>query len=133
MGNRAIITSVGSVPTRAGIYLHWNGGAESVLAFLEASKQLGIRNPISDDTYCFSRMAQVIGNWMKGTLSLGAGPIDNMDSGDNGVYQVSAKWEIETRSREGEKTVAELNGDERKIYDQILAECLAVNKPFFGE
>ena len=40
MGNRAVITFSGSRSTGVGIYLHWNGGLESVLAFLDAVRSV---------------------------------------------------------------------------------------------
>jgi hypothetical protein len=40
MGNRAVI-SFSEAKTATGIYLHWNGGPESILAFLDAAKKLG--------------------------------------------------------------------------------------------
>jgi len=132
MGNRAVVTSVGTDKNRVGLYLHWNGGPESVLAFCECAKQLKLRAPCGDDSYAFARLAQLVGNYFKGTLSLGVGPIKHLDTanGDNGVYEINRKWEIERRSHEGPKTVAELE-DETKKYEEILADCLAINGPIF--
>ena len=57
MGNRAIIKGHGN---SLGIYLHWNGGRDSVEAFLAYCKLKGYR---SDDSYSWARLAQVIGNY----------------------------------------------------------------------
>ena len=40
MGNRAVVTNKNQ---DIGIYLHWNGGPESVCAFLTYAKALGVR------------------------------------------------------------------------------------------
>lgn len=94
MGNRAVIT------TRAkeiGVYLHWNGGRDSVEAFLEYCKLKGYRTPEEDD-YGWARLCQVIGNFFGGTTSVGIGLYDNLDTdnGDNGVYVIE-DWKIVDR------------------------------------
>lgn len=94
MGNRAVIT------TRAkeiGVYLHWNGGRDSVEAFLEYCKLKGYRPPEEDD-YGWARLCQVIGNFFGGTTSVGIDLYDNLDTdnGDNGVYVIE-DWEIVDR------------------------------------
>lgn len=62
MGNRAII--IPNAPTEgkpvAGIYVHWNGGVESVLAFCEVCKQRGYWSPEYDDMYAMARLCGVI-------------------------------------------------------------------------
>ena len=50
MGNRAVITTeIGwACPTNhLGVYLHWNGGRDSVQAFLTYCKLKGYRTPES--------------------------------------------------------------------------------------
>ena len=67
MGNRAIITTKeGYQNNGAGIYLHWNGGRDSVEGFLLYAKLQGCRG----GDYGLARMTQYIGNWFGGTLSL---------------------------------------------------------------
>ena len=89
MGNRAVIT-LDKNPTEnsVGIYLHWNGGAESVLAFAEAGKHFGIR--FGDDSYATARLAQIIGNYFKGTTSVGVGILKRLDchNYDNGTFKI---------------------------------------------
>ena len=57
MGNRAVITaSLSNDPQTSndiGIYLHWNGGRDSVEAFLEYCKRRGFRPPDQDNN-CLS-------------------------------------------------------------------------------
>ena len=95
MGNRAVITT----PERKiGLYLHWNGGRDSVEAFLRYCDLKGYRAPSFDD-YGWARLCQVIGNFFGGTLSIGIGAYSNddaMDPGDNGIYVIEG-WDIVDR------------------------------------
>ena len=80
MGNRAVITIAhrdmsGNIIKRVkdtdiGVYLHWNGGYDSVNAFLTYCDIKGYRPPESD-CYGWARLCQVIGNFFGGTDSLG--------------------------------------------------------------
>lgn len=95
MGNRAVITTQGGdKKDKIGIYLHWNGGRDSVQAFLKYCKIKGFRTPNSD-SYGWARLAQVIGNYIGGGLSLGIDICDKLDCDnyDNGVYLIDG-WEI---------------------------------------
>lgn len=53
MGNRAVITTSKSMDVQTsselGVYLHWNGGRDSVEAFLEYCKRRGFRPPEEDN------------------------------------------------------------------------------------
>ena len=94
MGNRAFIRFVGE---DAGIYLHWNGGRDSVEPMLEYCRLKGYRF----DDYGVARMCQVVWNWFGGDCSIGVwsckGYSDSdLDPGDNGVYIVS-DWKIADR------------------------------------
>lgn len=97
MGNRAIVKPVGK---RIGVYLHWNGGRDSVEGFLKYCELRGFRG--FDDDYGFARFCQVVGNFFGGTLSLGvvAGVDLSSSPGDNGVYEVKG-WEIVARYPRG--------------------------------
>lgn len=94
MGNRAVITTIAK---KIGVYLHWNGGRDSVEAFLEYCKLKGYRTPEEDD-YGWARLCQVIGNFFGGTTSVGIDLYDNLDTdnGDNGVYVIE-DWKIVER------------------------------------
>ena len=130
MGNRAVII-LESMPA-IGIYLHWNGGPESVLAFLEATRLRGARSPKSDDTYCLARLTQTIGEFMSQDgdyqHSLGIGPVGqlDMDNMDNGTYYVGDAWEITRRefTDDTHLTVDSLGEKRRVQYDNML-ECIA--------
>lgn len=95
MGNRAVITT----PDRQiGIYLHWNGGRDTVEPLLKYCELKGYRAP-SADTYGWARLCQVIGNFFGGALSVGIGRYtddDSMDPGDNGIYIIEG-WKIVDR------------------------------------
>jgi hypothetical protein len=90
MGNRAVIT-LDKKPTEnsVGIYLHWNGGPESILAFAEAGDHLGIN--FQDESYATARLAQIICNFFGGTNSVGVGTLRHLDTEnyDNGTYRIS--------------------------------------------
>ena len=91
MGNRAVITTEAK---EMGIYLHWNGGRDSVEAFLHVCNRMGFRCP-ENDNYGWARLAQVIGNYFDSGLSVGIGPLDQLDTdnGDNGTYIIK-DWKI---------------------------------------
>lgn len=90
MGNRAVITTP---EKKVGLYLHWNGGRDTVEPLLKYCELQGYRPP-SSDCYGWARMAQVVGNFFGGTLSLGIDRFDALgDQGDNGVYVIDG-WKI---------------------------------------
>lgn len=91
MGNRAVITTEDK---RLGVYVHWNGGQQSIEAFLAYCKLKGYRAP-EQDNYGFARLCQVIGNFFGGTTSIGIDTLDKLDcnNGDNGMYIIK-NWEI---------------------------------------
>jgi hypothetical protein len=91
MGNRAVITTE---KEEIGVYLHWNGGRDSVEGFLAVCKQLEHRPP-EEDCYGWARLCQVIGNFFGGTTSLGIDKLENLDcdNGDNGMYIIK-DWKI---------------------------------------
>lgn len=96
MGNRCLIVPKGN--ESIGVYLHWNGGVDSVTAFLKYCELKGYRS-FSGDGYGIARLCQVIGNYFGGSLSLGVEPITDelteefADNYDNGIYIVDG-WEI---------------------------------------
>jgi len=91
MGNRAVITTKDK---QVGVYLHWNGGLDSVSAFLEYCKRQEFRSP-EIDGYGWARLAQIVSNYFGGGLSIGIDQYEklNTDNYDNGVYIIE-NWEI---------------------------------------
>lgn len=94
MGNRAVIETKSR---DIGVYLHWNGGRDSVAAFLLYCKLRGFRSP-EYDSYGWARLCQVIGNFFGGGLSLGIDIPSRLDedNGDHGVYIIE-NWNIVNR------------------------------------
>lgn len=87
MGNRAVVTFDRKPSSRSiGVYLHWNGGPESILAFAEACDALGAWS--EDGDYLVARFVQIVGNFIGGTTSLGVGSLGELDcdNGDNGLF-----------------------------------------------
>ena len=145
MGNRAVITfDKKPTPDSLGIYLHWNGGPESVLAFLEAANQLNVR--IGDDGYEFARVVQIIANFFGGTTSIGVGKLKTLDcdNGNNGLFIVSrAGGKITIRQSKDGKTLGRYL-DLEKVKEHrywkperggvpILESILAANRKIFKE
>ena len=130
MGNRAVITTNVDLGTldkdqnlyfkdgvelqnrtdKIGVYLHWNGGYDSVNAFLQYCKRRGFRNPV-EDCYGWARLCQVIGNFFGGELSIGIDVLNDLDCDnyDNGVYIIDKNWDIVERAYK--------RGFEQKEYD----------------
>ncbi len=125
MGNRAVI-GFGDGPKDLGIYLHWNGGRDSVEGFLAAGRQL-MGDRLGDGSYCAARLVQVIGNFLGGTTSLGLGTIDQLDAdnGDNGLYIVDP----DTLKITGRKYHSGEEQNEYKL-DALVADIVAKNAMF---
>ena len=73
MGNRAVIAIKENGIKKENppcIYLHWNGGRDSVEGFLETHNKLGMRGA-EDASYALARLTQIIANALGGELSCG--------------------------------------------------------------
>lgn len=95
MGNRAVITTRENFENNGiGIYVHWNGGIESIETFLTYCKIIGARKPENDD-YGWATLSRVIGNFFGGTTSIGINTVNHLDTdnGDNGTYIIE-NWQI---------------------------------------
>ena len=128
MGNRAVITiKENNTPKEdwQSLYLHWNGGRDSVEPLLHVAKLYGIRCQ-ADPSYAIARLSQLTGNTLGGTLSLGVGTYKQLDTDnyDNGVYVVK-DWEIVDREYH--------DGYEQQEYDfeEMVAEIRSVNDSIF--
>ena len=128
MGNRAVITiKEKDIPQEDwnSLYLHWNGGHDSVAPFLYVAKLYGIRCN-SDSSYAIARLSQLIGNTLGGTLSLGVGAYKCLDTfSDNGVYVVK-DWEIVDRLNYDGEEQSEYN------FDEFVKEIREANDSIFG-
>lgn len=119
MGNRATVIFQSGERVSPAIYLHWNGGPESVYAFLDALDRRGVR---PDGDYDAARFVQTVGNFLDrgevGGLSLGLvngpGAIDPealgyvwTDHSDNGFYVVNRAEGIVRRFEETRSGIVE--------------------------
>ena len=100
MGNRAIIVGKGS---QTGIYLHWNGGMDSVKPFLYYAS-LHSSQGLGAEAYDSGLMTliTVINNFfgLKSSADIQVVDPDNLEEfspGDNGVYVVDENWEVVER------------------------------------
>lgn len=131
MGNRAVITTLSK---RVGIYLHWNGGKESIDAFLAYCKERGFRCPSKDD-YGWASLVTTISNFFGHTgQSVGIGLYESLDTdnGDNGVYFIR-DWEIVGRAFEPKRE----QSYDKESFEAILRRVREMNdmtdkETFFG-
>ena len=120
MGNRAVISfqdsSENTLDTsQVGLYLHWNGGLESIEAFCKAATDLEISDP--------ARFIQMVGNWFGGNQSVYVDVINNLDydNYDNGAYvlsKASGEWKVVQRAYVPEHLI----GYKVTNHDQIVQE-----------
>ncbi len=107
MGNRAIITTRDKT---LAVYVHWNGGRDSIEGFLKFCELSKFRTPESD-SYGWARLVQVIANFFGGGgLSVGIDKWEYLAESadwDNGVYIIE-NWRIVGRER--------FKGTEQKEY-----------------
>ena len=119
MGNRAVITASKTRTKGVGIYLHWNGGEESVQAFLDVAKARGFRDPSSDESYGLARLCGLIHEFfgVDQDTSLGIGTLEQLDCDnyDNGVYVIGKDWQVVDRWGKGSRT---FNIDEARAGEQ---------------
>lgn len=130
MGNRAVICH-SKDDTSIAIYLHWNGGPESVLAFLEVCRRRGYRDPQFDAAYGMAHLCGLICEFFGPDSDTGVGISTlqeaDIDNYDNGAYLLGEGWTIKERfglgsdSGKGAKTYAELDRYGRKKHDDIVA------------
>jgi hypothetical protein len=118
MGNRAVVTFNNDDSSKC-IYLHWNGGRDSVSGFLKAAKELGI----APRAEAFGQMiAQYFFEVPLSSLNVYLADFASADTDnfDNGVYYVSDEFKITGRNF--------LRGDEQDTHnsDEIAAEIIAL-------
>ena len=115
MGNRCVLVSSDTTKENAdkkvGIYLHWHGSEDTVKEFLTEAKDKGVRDVISDPSYGFARLCQVIADNLTAEClnsqyetakshayetSIGIDIVSHLDcaNGDNGVYYIDENFEI---------------------------------------
>ncbi len=97
MGNRAIITTK---ERGVGLYLHWNGGRDSIEAFLEYCRLKGYRSP-GRERWSYEDLERVVRNFIgdRTTVKVIEYVSDREAARlacDNGVYVVDG-WSITDR------------------------------------
>ena len=120
MGNRAVITTTDK---KIGVYLHWNGGRDSVSAFLKYCELRGFRSP-SYDCYGWARLCEVIANFFgPDGLSVGIDEYSRLDTdnGDNGVFVIDG-WKIVGRIHSHGEQMAYPLGEMLKAIDDAQPE-----------
>lgn len=131
MGNRAVITTKENFESNGiGVYLHWNGGRDSVQAFLTYCKMKKYRTPTSDN-YGWARLCQVIGNFFGGSTSIGIDVCNNLDcdNWDNGTYIIDG-WDIVDR-----KYLISSEQNEYDLYNMLceIDEAQPINEQLGAE
>lgn len=114
MGNRALITSRAR---EVEIYLHWNGGWDSVQCFLEYCRLKGYRAP--DDDYGWARLCQVIANYFTDLPGSGIFPQGNDDGLSVGISAFGG-WDVDFCDNnryiiDGWRIVKWLDGKDRPV------------------
>jgi hypothetical protein len=128
MGNRAVITASTNRTTGVGIYLHWNGGYESVQAFLDVCRDRGYRDPTMDGQYGMARLCGLICEFFGGSDSVGIGPLSELDcdNHDNGVYVIGPNWTVTDRWGKGStpipKSMTRMSSADLQKYRDIKAK-----------
>lgn len=119
MGNRAVITR-NTNPTAPCIYLHWNGGRDSVEGFLMAAKAAGFKNDTAKDWDAFANYLAAYFFECQVGMTIYREPYGRADTtnSDNGTYLVNAQWDIVQRLHAPQR--------EQRVYNpaDILADIL---------
>ena len=124
MGNRAVVKGP-DIDT--GVYLHWNGGLESVAGICMAAKELGYRDPVENPCYSLARFAFLAGILMcEDGLSLGIGNAEEDLDGDpdNGIYTIGKGWKIIKREGSG-KGPLNPKGEAAEFAKKLAKELVA--------
>ncbi len=130
MGNRAVITTEAgwrSPENNLGVYLHWNGGRDSIEGFLKYCELHGYRSP-DYDCYGWAYLSGVISNFFGDGLSVGIDVVSKLDTDniDNGTYIISG-WEIVGREEfRGEEQYNYGIGDMLREIDEHMPESARI-------
>src|SRR5690349_1122453 len=125
MGNRAVITTAPYSDDNVGIYVHWNGGRDSVEAFLKAAEKLGYRSPDSDQSYGLARLTGMLCTFFgladDTCIGIGLNKELDTDNGDNGVYLIAPGWKVTGRLYHGadEQSDYDVDGLAQSIVDKV--------------
>ena len=112
MSNNCFVKPVGK---NIGVYLHWNGGRDSIEAFLEYCKLK--QYPPFETDYGMARFVQTVANFFGTGTSIGIEE-ENSISTCNGTYVIKG-WEIVSRDFNGEE---QHNYSLKKMLEEIDQE-----------
>ena len=114
---KALIIGIANL---VGVYVHWNGGNDSIVPFCRACKEIGFRCPTYDFAYGVARFVQLVANFFGGCsdCSVGVDTLNRLDTNnfDNGVYIIGEDWEIVGREFGGD---ADFKLDEKDVEEFI--------------
>lgn len=124
MGNRAVLTfSTGRAAPC--VYLHWNGGRDSVEGFLSAARYLGLRHKGDDPAATMDALAEMIARHFFGydvgmtVYRLRYDEADT-DNGDNGTYLLNADMRI--AGRRFFEGAEDTNADKTRVIFEHIVE-----------
>jgi len=128
MGNRAVVVFDEFKPESeaAAIYLHWNGGRDSIEGYLKATRIL-MGGRLGDGAYARARFFQVIGIFMGGLCGQGDNGVFIIDS-DTMTIKGRGEWDAEWE----EQDEYDVNTFANEIIKRINA-VYAVNDVDAGE
>ena len=117
MGNRCVCV-FDSEPT-IGLYLHWNGSKPSIEAALRCMRRYKVRS----GDYGIARFSQVFMTFIGGSLSVGIGTLENLDTeGDNGIFYIDTKrWVITGRKTQCDEHEDSVYEDE--VFEAMCKAC----------
>lgn len=120
MGNRAVVCFDEYSDEAVGVYLHWNGGKDSILGLLQATKQI-MGDRLGDSTYGKARFIEAVTVFIDGNLSVGLGQCKELDCDnyDNGVYVVDSQT-MQIIGREFHSGDEQSDHDPQEIADIII-------------
>jgi len=131
MGNRAVITQ-STASNAPCIYLHWNGGADSVKGFLAVAKTFDISGSPTEQMDILAEL--LAKHFFKCKVGLTVyrqeyGRSDT-DNGDNGVYVVNSKWDLIDRIHAPYTEQHEWDSKEiaQEILKNVLADSLGIER-----
>lgn len=119
MGNRAIVVFKDQYESSA-VYLHWNGGPESVYTMLGVMQEYGLNSHSAG--YSAARFIMVASAVITGHLSLGTCSVpkslakaSNDEGLDNGVYLVAigGATKVDRYGRNGKVPLAQVEAEQR--------------------
>ena len=99
MGNRAVLVWKDENgcydESTNGVYLHWNGGRDSIEAFLAYCKMKDLKSPSEDIHIGLENFVDVVTHFFGSGQSIYVDQMKNLDQDnyDNGVY-ICDKWSI---------------------------------------